>query len=275
MTYRELLEECAALGFENGVGDEMRFLYSARRALSLLSAEHPLLGELSFYCEAVYATEGAREIFHPAGTELSVPLTGKTYSFLVSGKGGFRAEGEPLHTFDTPALAVRGYRNSAQRMLFVGEYDYTVRCFSCFLSCPPKKESIPILGKGRSFSLREICEDFLRPDGVPRDASGEPIRDATIHGGTLTLPADYTGEVRLRYRRAPLRIRSGEENERIDVPEEAAHLLPLLTASYLWLDDEPERSEYYMTLYRTGLSALKYAGSTTLDSHYENVNNWA
>lgn len=275
MTYRELLEECAALGFENGVGDEMRFLYSARRALSLLCTEYPLLGELSFYCEAVLPTEGAREIFHPAGTEIAVPLTGKTYSFLVSGKGAYRAEGEPTHAFDTPAMTVRGYRNAARKILFFGEYDYIVRFFSCFLSCPPKKESIPLFGKGRSFSLREIAEDFLRPDGVPRDAAGDPIRGVTIHGGTLTLPADYVGEVRLRYRRAPLRIRTGEENERLDIPTEAAHLLPLLTASYLWLDDEPERSEYYMTLYRTGLSALKYTGSPTLDLHYENVNNWA
>lgn len=275
MTYRELLEESVALGFESGVGNEMRFLYAARRALSLLCTEYPLCDELSFYCEAASPTEEARDIFHPAGTELSVPLSGKSYSFLVGGKGSFRQEGRPARDFDAPHLAVRDYCADAKYLLFGGDYDYTVRCFACFFSCPPSKESIPLFGRQRSFSLGEVAANFLRPDDVPRSGNGEPIADASIHGGILTLPYDYAGEVRLRYRRAPVCIRTGEATESIDVPQEAAHLLPLLTAAYLWLDDEPERSEYYMTLYRTGLSALKYAGSTTLDRRYENINGWA
>ena len=36
----------------------------------------------------------------------------------------------------------------------------------------------------------------------------------------------------------------------IDLDEELSTLLPLLVASYIWLDDDADRAEYYMTLYR-------------------------
>ena len=43
---------------------------------------------------------------------------------------------------------------------------------------------------------------------------------------------------------------------RIDVPEECLALFPLLVCGYLWLDDEPDRAQYYMALYREGRSLL-------------------
>ena len=275
MTYRELTEECAALGFEDGIGDGERFLYAARRALALLVTEYPATGELNFFCEAVVPRESRQEIFHPAGTELSVPLSGKSYSFRVGGKGSFCKEGEPPQNFDAPSLIVRGYRESADALLFGGAYDYTVRDFAVFDACPPDEEEIPTLSQTRSFSLRKIAKDFLCPDGIPRTEDGTPIAGASVYGDTLILPRDFHGAVTLRYRRAPAKIVSDDPATVIDVPAPAAHLFPLLTASYLWLEDEPERSQYYMNLYRTGMSALKYAGSPNRDNAYQDIHHWA
>ncbi len=275
MTYRELAEECAALGFEGGVGDAERFLYAARRALALLVTEYPAVGELNFFCEAAVPRESRREIFHPAGTELSVPLSGKSYSFRVGGRGSYRPEGETPREFDAPSVLVKEYRGEAEYLLFCGAYDYTVRDFAVFDACPPEKEDIPTLAPLRSFSLRALAADFLCPDGIVRDGDGTPIAGASVYGDTLMLPQDYRGSVTLRYRRAPSKIVSDDPAGVIDVPAPAAHLLPLLTASYLWLDDEPERSQYYMNLYRTGISALKYTGSPNLDTAYRDVLQWA
>ncbi|HBJ18268.1 MAG TPA: hypothetical protein DDY70_00770 [Clostridiales bacterium] len=275
MTYRELTEECAALGFEDGVGDGERFLYAARRALALLVTEYPAAGELNFFCEAVVPRESQKEIFHPAGTELSVPLSGKSYSFRVGGRGTFRPEGGVPRSFDTPSLVVRGYCGESRSVLFTGAYDYTVRDFAVFDACPPEEEEIPTLAPTRCFSLRKLAPDFLCPDGIPRTEDGTPIAGASVYGDTLILPRTFHGAVTLRYRRAPAKILSDDPATEIDVPAPAAHLFPLLTASYLWLDDEPERSQYYMNLYRTGMSALKYAGSPNRDNAYRDTLGWA
>lgn len=275
MTYRELAEECAALGFEDDVGEDGRFLYAARRALALLNTEYPAVGEVNFFCEAVVPRESRREIFHPAGTELSVPLSGKSYSFRVGGRGSYRPEGETPRAFDAPSVLVREYRGEAGYLLFCGDYDYTVRDFAVFDACPPMREEIPTLAPVRTFSLRTLAPDFLCPDGIARGEDGTPIVGASVYGDTLTLPREYHGCVTLRYRRAPSKIASDDPAGRIDVPAPAAHLLPLLTASYLWLDDEPERSQYYLNLYRTGMSALKYTGAPNRDPGYQDVLQWA
>ena len=275
MTYRELTEECAALGFEDGVGDGERFLYAARRALSLLVTEYPATGELDFFCEAVVPRESKKEIFHRAGTELSVPLSGKSYSFRVGGRGSYRTDNGTPHAFDGASLTVRGYCGDAKALLFTGAYDYTVRDFAVFDACPPEEEEIPLLAPTRTFPLRRLAPDFLCPDGIVRKEDGTPIPRASVYGDTLILPADFSGALTLRYRRAPAKILSDEPGALIDVPPCAAHLLPLLTASYLWLDDEPERSQYYMNLYRAGLSALKYAGSPHRETVYPDVLGWA
>ena len=63
-------------------------------------------------------------------------------------------------------------------------------------------------------------------------------------------------------------------DERIDVPEELAELLPLAVASFVWLDDDPEKAQYYMSLYKDGIGTLRRFHPRELGSSYV-TNGWA
>ena len=58
------------------------------------------------------------------------------------------------------------------------------------------------------------------------------------------------------------------------MPEETRELLPLLVASYLWLDDDPEKAEYYRALYADGINILRRNVFRRLDNVYK-TNGWA
>ena len=60
----------------------------------------------------------------------------------------------------------------------------------------------------------------------------------------------------------------------LDIPSGAAHLLSLLVAAFIWLDDDAEKAQYYMALYRDGLAAYKYRQLSQRDKKYH-TNGWA
>lgn len=52
------------------------------------------------------------------------------------------------------------------------------------------------------------------------------------------------------YKVKPQTFTSDKKSESIELDDDLVHLLPLLIAAYLWLEDEAEKSMYYMNLYR-------------------------
>lgn len=52
------------------------------------------------------------------------------------------------------------------------------------------------------------------------------------------------------YKVKPQTFTSDKKGDRIELDDDLVHLLPLLIAAYLWLEDEAEKSMYYMNLYR-------------------------
>ena len=77
----------------------------------------------------------------------------------------------------------------------------------------------------------------------------------------------------MRYSRKPVPIE--KEDARVDIAPEAEPLLPLLGGAYLWLDDEPEKAQYYMLLYREGVNRLQAARRRNLAGGYDDVLHWA
>ena len=61
----------------------------------------------------------------------------------------------------------------------------------------------------------------------------------------------------------------------LDIPSELEHLVALVTASYVWLDDDPEKAQYYMSLYREGMSALKIYTRRAVDTAFTDATGWA
>ena len=62
------------------------------------------------------------------------------------------------------------------------------------------------------------------------------------------------GLFKVIYNRKPKSIENtgeaSEDSTVIDLDEDLCALLPILVASYVWMDDEPEKAQYYLMLYR-------------------------
>jgi hypothetical protein len=136
------------------------------------------------------------------------------------------------------------------------------------------KESIPMGIAETEVRLPLHITDYLIASAPPTTANGTQITGAFICGEVLNLPKSFSGEVIIRYKRKPREI-SADLNESVDVPSIAEHLLPLLTAAYLWLDDSPDKAEYYMELYRIERAGIKKSVSNSVGEKYADVTGWA
>ena len=79
----------------------------------------------------------------------------------------------------------------------------------------------------------------------------------------------------LKYRCKPLFDIDTELDGELDIDPECEHLLALLSASYIWLDDDAEKAQYYMSLYREGMASLKLYSTRCVNAEYEDVTGWA
>ena len=127
----------------------------------------------------------------------------------------------------------------------------------------------------KTFDLRERFDDVMIITGAPSDKSGRIIRGAFSDGYTVTLPDSFTGEAYIRYKPMPRCIDVDGADEKIEIPAFAEHLLPLLTASFVFLDDDPEKADYYLTLYRHEVLKLTKATAASIDNTYTDVTGWA
>ena len=62
--------------------------------------------------------------------------------------------------------------------------------------------------------------------------------------------------------------------QELDLDEELCSVLPMLVAAYVWLEDEPEKSQYYMNLYRERVQEIVLSHKETAPVLIKNVNGW-
>lgn len=182
MTYRELMGEIAALGFEETPTDTRIALFAVRRAIAGLFREYP-------------------------------------------------------------ALAVRTVR--------VGD-----------------------AGEGRVIlDLGALIPDLRELHGEITDGDGNAVPASEVVGKTLLLPPGFRTDLVIRYVRNPRLPDGNTPDEVLDVPREAEALVALLAASYLWLDSDPDKAQYYMSLYRDGLARLQLHAAHSHAAPYQ-ITGW-
>ena len=137
-----------------------------------------------------------------------------------------------------------------------------------------EKSDIPIYGRERVIDINELYGDFMSFTELPRSGSGEIISGAALADGRVILPSDFFGEVSITYRRAPKTVSTYDENMPIDISTELEGLLPLLCASFMWLDDDADKAQYYMALYRDMLTSQMTSGIGSGSARYV-TNGWA
>ena len=279
MKIKTLFEDVLALGFEDHGEITPEFIYAARRAQRILSLEwgRESYGSiLAAGIDTVYTVPLTKH--HPSDVITYNAGKANAYSFKVGGKGEYSTAsslGRKVYSFDSPLLVCRGFIAEGGTLTFEGNGSFAISDLAFFrMPDGAAEDEIPVYSQRIERHIPDFIGDYLVATAAPTDADGYKINGASISGEVLHLPSDYVGEVRIRYRKRPAPI-DPESNEAIDVPAVCEHLLPLLTSAYLWLDDSPDKSQYYMKLYREESLNLKMRVSLSVGDGYKNVTGWA
>ena len=91
----------------------------------------------------------------------------------------------------------------------------------------------------------------------------------------MLLPYGYIGEAVIRYRRSAPEVSINAPDRELDIPGELETLVPLLAAAYVWLDDDADKAQYYMSLYREGMSAVKLYTRGGVNTEFCDATGWA
>lgn len=275
MTVKELMMEVAALGFENEIELNSAFSSAATRAIRHIYTDRAVLATVSVIPASQAPAFHRAKLLHPQGESISLPIDGRAYAFKTSGTGSFTIGGS-RSSFSGPATVFRGFCSAGDILTFSGDFRYTVYDLTVYSERTSEHAAdIRLRGEEQSFDLSLITDDFLAFACVPTDKLGKTIKGAHCEGSILYLPESVNTEVRVKYRRAPRPILPYDESEPVDITAEALPLLALLTSAYLWLDDDREKAEYYMQLYRSEMASLRRYVSPTQGGQYDIPNGWA
>ena len=279
MTLDELKNDVAALGFEGSVEDDSIFISSVNRALGIIYTDRPVTKTSIVHFDAPRISFKREFIEHHSGEDITLTVRGMGLSFRTIGEGECTIRetggGGSFVNFSTHNQLTRRKIKNEATITFSGDYYYTVSNLVVFddltstnltdiREYSPRKEALPT----------EYCSDFRAFAGPPRDINGEIVNEAELRDGRISVPFEFSGDIYLTYYRTPTKITQMNPNLVIDVSEECATLLPLLTASFLWLDDDAAKAQYYMSLYRDSIANIKRFSTMRIDNKYS-VNGWA
>lgn len=278
MTVSELYNHVAKLGFEDSVEDNDVFYNAANRAIFQIAAIRPAVSSVEIIHEpatnllagsfdtvtvgpgkeAVYLAQGARAYyFESSGTGVCriEKLDGEEYT--VIGIVNFNKAGA-FHAYRGFILDEGEPTDSVVRLRFSGDYTYMLRRVAMYSELyGPSESDILAYEPFTPYDISAMRDDFLSLASPPitDDTARAHLRGYKVENGrVILLPHDARGTYDVQYRRRPAKIQNTdapeEQEDIIDLDEDLCSLLPVLTAAYVWADDEPEKSEYYLALYR-------------------------
>lgn len=278
MTLNELKNDVATLGFENYVENEECFIASVNRALNLLYVDRPVSKTMiiSFSAPKISFKKNFTE--HRSGENITFPVNGHAISFRSNGEGECiitDKTGSSLIYLSKKNQLTKSILHSAGSVTFKGDYYYTVSNLAVFDDMISRGAAdIPEYTPRREIEPSDYSDDFRAFCGLPCDADGNPIHEAILRDGRISMPFEFTGDLYLTYYRLPKKVTAEDANTKIDVSDECAALLPLLTASFMWLDDDAAKAQYYMSLYRDAIANIKRFSTIRINTEYQ-TNGWA
>lgn len=141
---------------------------------------------------------------------------------------------------------------------------------------PPTRVKITLgASDAKSFDLTKRVSDPFLIISAPKASSGEIIKGAYTEGYTVTLPESFVGNAFVYYKPLPRELSLNDGEKEIDIPPYATHLLPLLTASFVLFDDDEEKADYYMSVYRNEAAKIRHLYSLSQNNTYTDVTGWA
>lgn len=286
MTVRQLKEAVAHLGFVRSLADlddtlEPHFYHMLNRGLWTVSALRPAVGEYRLCHFPPKSILPTASYHHKGGVCLEIPASGtKAYAFIVTGTGTCRVCGGGNETVYRWERAAEGRRFGGfwdrEECLFVfeGEGDYEVLSLGAYEGVPVgAQEEIPLCEPLVAYDLSRLIPRFRglvrRPVGEGEDAVSVP--DAH----TVVISRDAPGVYRVEYMLAPPAVTVDTDPDLpLDLDEELCQLLPLLLASLLCLEDDPDKATYYGALYREQYASIRALEIPRGRAAVVSVNGW-
>lgn len=278
MTLNELKNDVAHLGFESYVEDEDCFIASANRALSLIYVDRPVSKSVTVSLNGPKLKEKHDLIVHHSGETIVIPFSGKSLSFRSTGKGTCIITDQtgsnrvPLTMKDQ---LTKQFIYGEGNITLSGDFYFTIKNLAIFDDLISNNTpDIPEYSSTRVIDPNDWCGDFRSFCSKPCDKYGNPIDSVKLIDGRIHAPYEMTDEILLTYYRTPALITGDDQDSEIDISSECEPLLPLLTASFMWLDDDAAKAQYYMSLYRDLVANLRRYSTNKIDTAYS-VNGWA
>ena len=304
MTISELYKQVAQLGFEDSLEDEDRFYYAANRALLQVNKIRPAI---SYYLinhkpltnlvkESTFIPlEKDKDLIYEA-------TNAKSYYFEADGNGVVYIElydtvTETWKIIDTINLSSKRafvpykgfikeggeFVNGNVRLRFTGDYFYSIKNIAMYEHLfSDEVQDIPAFESYTRYDINTLVDDFLALSCPPiKEAERNLIlnQDYEVEGNSvILLPYESKGVYKVLYERKPAVIEdTGDvtnDDNVIDLDDELCSLLPVLIAAYVWIDDEPQKSEYYMSLYRERSNDIEQRAKDATPVTIKSSNRW-
>lgn len=279
MTLRELQNDVAALGFASLTDYGISLLSSANRALRLIFSESRITATARILAMNPPVIRYIKSAVHIGGCTETLPLEGRAYSLIANGLGTVTVRDKTgVRTYELTGGKKRlyGFTEGAAEIRFEGEYGFAVSSFYMYGEIFGDSEADIPDGTDRHFyDVRRSISDFAAFSGPARTEDGRILNNVMLSDGKLIIKGESNQAIFIEYKRTPRKITGANDDEIIDIPSELEGLLPLLTAAFMWLDDDEEKAQYYMQLYREFKSRIPDPGRPGGSDDYIDTNRWA
>lgn len=305
MTIQALYDSVAQLGFETSLESDERFFYAANRAILQVNRIRPAIATYNlnhFPLDNLIKGNNFEPICKAEEELVFVAEKAKSYYFECNGNGMAIIEksidGSTWSTIGSVTLSSQNNRfveykgfvldggntvNTWVRLRFIGEYLYYVKnvaLYNALLSDNAK--DIHAYAEYIPYDFAIHTDDFMSFVAPPitdaqRNNAFVLNRDYFVEGESkLLIPASAKGVYTVCYNRKPKEITSlGMMNdEAVDLDEELCAILPNLVASYIWVEDEPEKANYYLSLYREQVAEITAKIKDLKPFVYRNKTGW-
>lgn len=304
MNVAELYKQVAQLGFEDSLEDSDRFYYAANRALLQVCKVRPAIGHCLINHKPLLNLVG-ESTFSPVEkiSDLTYEANdAKAYYFEADGNGVVYLE---QYVADTDEWRVFGkvelksnqtfanYKGFIKkegafvrgriRLRFTGEFLYSVKNIALYEHLySGEVADIPAFEAYTRYNVKSLVSDFMAFCCPPIKETGENTilnQEYEQEGdSTILLPYEKRGVYKVLYERRPKVIENTGANtddmQEIDLDDELCSLMPILIAAYVWIDDEPQKSEYYLSLYRERVSEIVMSRKDTAPVAIKSANGW-
>ena len=268
MTVNQVKDAVIAYGFNPDLDDNDRLFVEALNAsIQEIQALRPTTGIIEIVNEPykpIYSVTDVTEI----AADMSFTAMARSAVFEVDGSGQVTVTAkEATVTIDGASTSTAAWdaKSGWKRIeVCASAYSEITIAFSGvfhmrnmeFYEYPVPPTAHIKCGNHIDYDLGDLASDYGAISYILRDGfaynGGSAYR--ILNNEILRLPAEDRGTFEVVYTKRIDRIE--HDDTKIPLRHDVLAILPILVASYVWLDDEAERAQYYRTLFERRIATV-------------------